>query len=164
MRRASRRQPTFTATKVCEALNVPRGTLGSWAYHYPDFFRRLDAGTTVAGKARQYTLKDLFRLAIFRHLLDFGIKGERATSWSSFCVEYMDRFEGITEMHIFLYPDEHEETRFNNDAMTSAVTPGWNLRLSISLLSIIQGVKVRLENDFADVAILKHQTAEEAEK
>jgi hypothetical protein len=160
MRRASRREPTFTAVKVCEALNSPRGTLGSWAHHYPDFFRKLDARPTVPGKARQYTLKDLFRLAIFKQLLDFGLKGEKATNWSIFCVEYMSRFEGISEMHIFLYPDEHEEMRFNDDAMKSPVTPGWNLRLSISLVPIIQGVKVRLENDAADTTCLNYQTVE----
>jgi hypothetical protein len=168
MRRSSRREPTFTITEVCKALPVPRGTLGSWAHHHPDFFRKLDAGTTVPGRARQYTRKDLTKLAIFKRLLDFGMKGERATGWAEFCVQYIDYYGHadhhgrlqITEMHVFLYPDDHQEIRFNDNVMTSPVTPGFDLRLVISVVPIIEGMKVRLENDVAEIDRLKHQTNE----
>ena len=161
MRRRPPREPIFNIAEVCRALPVPRGTLGSWAHHHPDFFRRLDAGTTVPGRARRYTLKDLFKLAIFRRLLDFGMKGERATGWADYCVEHMNRYgPHITELHVFLYPDDHEELRFNNDVMTTPITPGFDLHLIVSLVPIIEGMKVRLENEAVDGPRLKRHTPE----
>jgi hypothetical protein len=141
-------EPTFTAKRVCTALDAPHGTLNSWAHHFPGFFRNLDAATTRPGKAREYSLKDLIRLAIFKQLIDFRMTGERATTWADLCIEYMDRYgPHITEMHVFLYSaDDHEEIRFNQDVMNSPVTPGWVLRLSISLIPIIDELKARLES------------------
>lgn len=75
---------TFTPRQVCIALNVPHGTLNSWAH--AGLFKGLDAEKTVPGKARKFTLRDLRYLAVMAELLYIGMSAERARYYAAYCV------------------------------------------------------------------------------
>lgn len=140
------RTPTFAAKDVCRALNVPHGTLNSWAFH--GFFKGLDAEKTTPGKARRFTLADLFRLGILNYLMSFGISAERARVWAMQCVSYMDHAP-LSEMTISVYRD-HDEIRLDGELMSEPVAPGILLRLTIFPAEIVRTLKERLAEPVAD--------------
>jgi hypothetical protein len=135
------RSPTFVAKDVCHALDIPHGTLNSWAFH--GLFRDLDAATTKPGRPRKFTLADLFRLAIAKSLLDFGISGENARSWSTLCVSYMDQAK-ITEMWILIYRDFVQVHIVGDLEGLELPPPGALLRLTIYPLEIVKELQERL--------------------
>jgi len=140
VRRQKRKEPTFTARDVCRALDVPHGTLNSWAFH--GWFVGLDAEKTTPGKARRFTLSDLFRLAILKYLVEFGINAYRARDWAKHCVKYMDRAP-VSEMHILVYRDDHYTIHLG-DLMRKPVSSGALLRLTIYPAEIVHALKERL--------------------
>jgi hypothetical protein len=135
------RAPTFAARDVCHAIDVPHGTLNSWA-HY-GLFKDLDAAKTTPGKARRFTLADLYRLAILKQLIDFGISAERARQWSTLCVKYMDLAgPSLSEMHVLIYRET--EMVHLGDLMDGPPPPGALLRLTIYPAEIVKTLKERL--------------------
>jgi hypothetical protein len=133
------RKPTFAASDVCQALDVPHGTLNSWAYH--GWFEGLDAEKTTPGKARRFTLADLFRLAIIKYLVEFGITAERARPWALQCVKYMDQVP-VSEMHVLIYRDN--QMFHLGELMREPPPPGALLRLTIFPAEIVKTLKERL--------------------
>jgi hypothetical protein len=73
-------EPTFTAKQVCAALSVSHGTLNAWAH--AGWFVHLDAAQTIPGKARRFTVSDVFTLAIFKTLLNLGVSGKESAFWA----------------------------------------------------------------------------------
>jgi MerR HTH family regulatory protein len=140
VRRQRQRKPTFTPKAVCQALGIPSGTLNSWAFH--GWFKGLDAEKTTPGKARRFTLDDLLRLAILKHLVDFGITAERARPWALLCVRYMDEAK-FSEMSILANRDGVDEIRLDDDLMSEPPRPGVLLRLKIYPAEIVAGLKER---------------------
>jgi hypothetical protein len=141
MRTPKRRPPTFTAKMVCIALDVPRGTLGSWAYH--GHFKDLDAAKTRPGKARKFTVDDLIRLAILKLLLDFGISGESARSWSTLCVNYMNQAK-VTEMNVLVYRNGEMQVHLVGHLEMDPPPPGELMRLTLYPVEIMNTLKERL--------------------
>jgi hypothetical protein len=90
----------FTAKEVCAALNVPRGTLNSWAH--AGYFKQFDTPATNQGKARIFTWNDLLRLAIFKLLTDNDISAKSAILWAWVAVEYM---KTESQYRVAWYPD-----------------------------------------------------------
>ncbi len=79
--------PTFSAKQVCTALEISRGMLNNWASD--GYFKDFDAEAAKPGLARQFSLDDLYRLAIFRLLLDHGVPANQAQGWAILAVKYM---------------------------------------------------------------------------
>ena len=141
MRTPKKRRPTtFTAKAVCAALDVPRGTLGSWAYH--GHFKDLDAAKTKPGKARKFTVDDLIRLAILKMLLDFGISGESARSWSTLCVNYMNQAK-VTEMNVLVYRNGEMQVHLVGHLEMDPPPPNPRMRLQIFPQQIFNELKER---------------------
>jgi hypothetical protein len=139
--RAAKRRTTFTAKAVCAALDIPHGTLNSWAFH--GLFKGLDAAKTKPGKARRFTLADLFRLAILKLLLDFGISGERASQWSILCVHYMDLAE-VAEMNISIYQNGESVVYLVGDLEMDSPPLGQLMRLTLYPIEIVNALKGKL--------------------
>jgi DNA-binding transcriptional MerR regulator len=133
------RAPTFAARDVCRAIDVPHGTLNSWAHH--GLFKGLDAAKTTAGRARRFTLSDLYRLAILKQLIDFGISAENARQWSTLCVQYMDQAP-VSEMHVLIYRDG--PMVHLGELMNEPIPPGTLLQLTIYPFEIVKTLKERL--------------------
>jgi hypothetical protein len=138
--RRRQKQPTFAAKDVCQALGVPHGTLNSWAFH--GWFIGLDAEKTTPGKARRFTLADLFRLAILKYLVEFGVSANRARDWAHQCVGYMDR-SPVSEMHVLIYPNDDWMIHLG-DLMREPIASGALLRLTIYPVEIVKTLKERL--------------------
>lgn len=96
-----RKEQRFTAKDVCAAVQVPHGTLNSWAYK--GLFRHLSAAQTTPGKARRFTFRDILVLAIMKQLLDFGFGANFAVAWSAECVTALDYQK--SETHLWFGPD-----------------------------------------------------------
>src|SRR3569833_475344 len=77
-------EPTFVASAVCAATGVPRGTLNWWATH--GVLRNLSP--TVPGKARRFTVKDAFVIAVLKELTDFGIAPEQASERATKAIDH----------------------------------------------------------------------------
>jgi hypothetical protein len=135
VQRQRKREPTFAAQEVCRALGIPHGTLNSWAFH--GWFEGLDAEKTTPGKARRFTLADLFRLAILKRLVELGITAEKARPWALQCVDYMEK-EPISEMNVMIY-DDGEIYHIAGPAPAGAL-----LRLTIYPTEIVRTLKERL--------------------
>jgi hypothetical protein len=135
-----RKEPTFTAKDVCQALNVPHGTLNSWAFH--GWFVGLDAEKTTPGKARRFSLRDLFQLAIMKQLVDIGLLAEKARNWADICVRHMDQWY-FTEFHALRYPDD-DEWVIHLDDFREPPRSGASVRLTVYPVEIVNAVKQRL--------------------
>lgn len=131
--------PTFTAYDVTRALEVPSGTLNSWAFR--GLFKDLDAAKTAPGKARRFTLADLFRLAIMKRLLELGVAADQARGWATMCVRNMDETP-ISEMHVLIYKDSLMVHL--GDVMDEPLPPDALLRLTIYPRAIVQDLKEKL--------------------
>jgi MerR HTH family regulatory protein len=131
-----RRRPKFTYSgqDVCRALGVTSGTLNSWAFH--GWFKGLKAEKTVPGKARQFPIEDLFRLAVLKHLVDFGIAMERARPLALLCVQYFDQ-QPMTEFSLS-FDGTNEEIGLGGDASKALV------KLTVYPMQIIRTLKERL--------------------
>jgi hypothetical protein len=103
--------PTFAAKQVCAALGVPHGTLNSWAH--AGYFREFDSAFTTPGKARKFSLDDLFYLSIMTHFLDFGISARTAKSWSKTCAHHMKILSPM-QIKMLLYADGRDEVLLDN--------------------------------------------------
>jgi hypothetical protein len=125
---------TFSGQDVCQALGVTSGTLNSWAYH--GWFKGFDAEKTVPGRARQFTVEDLMRLAVLKHLVDFGIAMERARPLAALCVQYFDQ-SPMAEFSLS-FDGTNEEIGFGGDASKALV------RLTVYPTQIIRSLKERL--------------------
>ena len=139
MRRHGHRKPTFAPKAVCQALAIPSGTLNSWGFH--GWFKGLDAEKTTPGKARRFTLDDLFRLAITQYLVGFGIGLEKARPLAHQCVEYMDQAP-VSEMHTLIY--RNYEMIHLGDLMDDPPPPCALLRLTIYPFEIVKTLRERL--------------------
>jgi hypothetical protein len=129
---------TFTAKQVCSAVPIPQGTLNSWAH--AGLLRDLSGAETTAGRARRFTLDDVFFLAILRQLLDFGVSSRYAKPWSEECVYQMRRHgKDATEMSVRIYQDEMQIS-LNN----IAARPNEFIRLVIYPWRIVDGLEARL--------------------
>jgi hypothetical protein len=82
--------PTFRARKVCAALMIPKPTLAAMARDGVLAKLQLDAEVTVSGSARNFTLQDVFKLALYRTLKDTGLDTARATYFARAAVEAVD--------------------------------------------------------------------------
>lgn len=133
------RNPTFTASDVIRALDIPHGTLNTMAFK--GLFKGLDAEKTTKGKARNFTLPDLYRLAIMRRLLDFGVTADRAREWAMMCVNYMDKAP-VSEMNVLIYPNE--QLVHLGDLMDEPAPPGAILKLTIYPRAITKDLKEKL--------------------
>lgn len=71
--------PTFTPKQVCAALEIPHGTLNSWAH--VGILEGYDAEFTRKGKARHYSVRDLIRLSMIKYLMKLGMTLPYASSW-----------------------------------------------------------------------------------
>lgn len=131
-----RRRPkfTFSGQDVCRALGVPSGTLNSWAYH--GWFKGFDAEKTVSGKARQFTIEDLMRLAVLKHLVDFGVAMERARPLAALCVQYFDAAP-MSEFSLS-FDGTNEEIGLGGDMSKALV------KLTVYPMEIIRTLKERL--------------------
>jgi hypothetical protein len=129
--------PTFAAKQVCAALGVPHGTLNSWAHM--GFFREFDAATTTPGKARKFSLDDLFLLSIRTHLLDFGISGGRAKSWAQHCADHVKKGPPPAKLRMLLYANREEILLDDQEP-----GPGLMLELTIYPQMILAALKRRL--------------------
>lgn len=85
MQKPTDNKTAFTAAEACKALNVPRGTLNSWAFY--GLFDGLSGEKTTSGKARKFSRPDLLQLATMRQLLALGVRGKQAAQWARVCVE-----------------------------------------------------------------------------
>jgi hypothetical protein len=74
---------TFTPKQICAALEIPHGTLNSWAHS--GFFRGFDSESTEPGKARRYSLGDLTRLSLMKYFIHLGIPVGRARAIATVC-------------------------------------------------------------------------------
>jgi DNA-binding transcriptional MerR regulator len=140
VRRQRQRKPTFTPNAVCQALGITSGTLNSWAYH--GWFKGLDAERTTPGRARRFTLEDLIRLAVLKHLVEFGINMERARPLAALCVRYMDEAP-IFEFNIS-FNGNHEEIRLDEDMMSEPASAGALVKLTVYPGEIVKTLKQRL--------------------
>jgi DNA-binding transcriptional MerR regulator len=129
--------PTFSAKQVCAALDVPHGTLNSWAHF--GYFKGFDASETTPGKARKFTLRDLVKLATIKTLLDFGLTSDRARGVASIAVRGMDA-RSPQKIRVLLYADNNEAVLL--DEQESAA--GAMLELSVYPQAIIDELKARL--------------------
>lgn len=143
MRLSQRRRPkstfgdhdfTFSGMDVCQALDVPSGTLNSWAYH--GWFKGFDAEKTVKGKARQFTVEDLMRLAVLKHLVDFGIAMERARPLAALCIQQFDRMP--TPEFSISFDGTNQVIGIGGDASKALV------RLTVYPMQIIRTLKEKL--------------------
>jgi hypothetical protein len=132
--RQRRRKFTFSGQDVCQALGVTSGTLNSWAYH--GWFKGLDAEKTVKGRARQFTVEDLVRLAVLKHLVDFGIAMERARPLAALCVAQFDRMP--TPEFSVSFDGANEVIGVGGDTSKALV------KLSVYPIEIIRTLKERL--------------------
>jgi DNA-binding transcriptional MerR regulator len=132
--RQRRRKFTFSGQEVCQALGVPSGTLNSWAYH--GWFKGFDAEKTKPGKARQFTVEDLVRLAVLKHLVDFGIAMERARPLAALCVKYFDQ-SPMSEFSLS-FDGTNDEIGLGEDASKALV------KLTVYPMQIICALKERL--------------------
>ena len=94
---------TFTAKQVCAALGVPRGTLNAWAFG--GYFELFEAGHTSQGKAREFTLSDVSKLALIRHLANLGISKERIKRILGWWIDYNNHNIGEPKMRILCHAD-----------------------------------------------------------
>jgi DNA-binding transcriptional MerR regulator len=134
VRQRRRNKFTFSGKDVCQALGVPSGTLNSWAYH--GWFKGLDAEKTTPGKARQFTLEDLVRLAVTKHLVDFGVAAERARPLAALCVQYFDA-SPMPEFSLS-FDGKSEEIGLGEDTSKALV------KLTVYPMEIIRTLKERL--------------------
>jgi hypothetical protein len=125
----------FPPRLVCAALDIPHGTLGSWAArgHLANF----DAAFASRGKARQFTLKDALSLALLR---DAG--SEVPVELSGFApdaVEHWMKYRGKVRELIIGYsegPDSASFIRYNDDVMREP-KPHWTRAWSYNLDDIL---------------------------
>jgi DNA-binding transcriptional MerR regulator len=127
---------TFAAKQVCAALGVPHGTLNSWAH--AGYFHEFDAAITIPGKARKFSLDDLFYLSIMIRLIDLGFSVKTARSLSKRCLSYMEN--SPTKIRMLVYDDDREEILLNDQE----VGPGATIEVSIFPQAIVAELKRRL--------------------
>ena len=70
----------------------------------------------------------------------------RSQPFALFAVNAINQHAGahITEVSLFTYPDGSEEMRFNEELMTTPVTPGAVSRVTIFPAEIVRAMKARL--------------------
>jgi hypothetical protein len=132
--------PTYTAKDVIRGLDIPHGTLNSWAFK--GLFQGLDAEKTTPGKARKFTLDDLYRLSIMKWMMDFGISSERAHSWAIDCVKYMNEAP-ISKMIVLAYEDGWA-IRLDDGSFPHFEVPGVLMTLTVHPAEFVRTVKERL--------------------
>jgi hypothetical protein len=137
--------PTFTAGDVCRALDVPRGTLNSWAHH--GWFEGFDSQETTPRKARQFTLPDLIRLAIIRTLTGQGIDSHLAWPLMDQTIRLISRpgGEAITEVSLLVFEDGSTEFRTDEALMATQPQVAPIMRLTIYPRAIVNALKRRLD-------------------
>jgi DNA-binding transcriptional MerR regulator len=80
--------PTFTAVQICTALEISRGMLNNWLND--GYFKQFVDPNARPGRARKFSIDDLYRLAIFRLLLDHGVPVRQAEGWANLTVHHMN--------------------------------------------------------------------------
>jgi MerR HTH family regulatory protein len=79
--------PTFTPKQVCAALEIPHGTLNSWAHS--GVLLGFDAELTEPGKARRYSFADLTRLSLMKYFILLGMPVGKSRALSTVCYRYI---------------------------------------------------------------------------
>jgi hypothetical protein len=140
---ARQKAPTYTAKDVIRGLDIPHGTLNSWAFH--GLFQGLDAEKTTPGKARKFTRADLYRLATMKWLMDFGISAGRANEWAIQCINYMCEAP-IYKMTVLAYEDGWA-IRKDDGSIPPFEVPGVIMTLTIYPAEIVRALDERLGID-----------------
>ena len=135
---------TFTAAEACKALNVPRGTLNSWAFY--GLFDGLSGEKTTPGKARRFSRPDLLQLAIMRQLLALGVAGKQAAQWARVCVILILEGGDCDEAHL-VTTDDGELTFRIPERATDPEPEGVVARLVIYPREIELALRRRLRGD-----------------
>ena len=81
---------TFRTVKVCSALAISRNTLSQMVSDGILAGLQLDAAVTLAGVGRDFTLSDVFKLALFRALRGADLDTRRAVFFARQAVDQFD--------------------------------------------------------------------------
>jgi hypothetical protein len=103
VKRSKDSKTKFAAAEACTALNIPRGTLNSWAFN--GLLKNLSGEKTSPGKARKFSRADLLHLAIMRQLLSLGVAGKQANEWAGLCVTAILEGGDCNEAHLIMTDD-----------------------------------------------------------
>lgn len=130
----------FPPRLVCAALNIPAGTLATWANR--GMLRNFDAAHTTPGKARMFTMRDALALALLKagdvteyvELPDYAPTAAR---------DWMKHRPYLRELHI-RYSDKTTSIRYNDDIMESPPPSDWQRGWSYNLDDIFGQAEERL--------------------
>jgi len=135
--------PTFTAKVVCAALSLPHGTLSAWAS--AGVLKHFAAATTIAGRARRFTLSDLVMLAAIKRLTDFGVAPMRAARFASQLEDFMESFgPRMTEFNYRAYVSGDESALPNDELVRGQIAPDAWMKLTIYPVQLVAELKEKL--------------------
>ncbi len=136
---------TFSPSIVCQALNIPPGTLAAWAAR--GRFTGFDAAKTSQGRARQFSLADALALSLIKVASDRGIERPELLSFvRSAALEWLRHPKAVRELSLFDYPAPNGGTdlRYNDSVMKSKPAPGWTDRITFNLTDIFSRAQTAL--------------------
>jgi hypothetical protein len=127
-------EKSYPPRVVCRLLNIPPGTLATWASRR--YFDNFDGQTGARGKARMFSRADVLALALIKAASDWSLMPVSLPGFSPKAARfYLANPARITELVIQQWPEPEARTaiRYNDDVMqkprdtTSSVTITYNL-------------------------------------
>lgn len=143
-------RPTFTSSAVCAALDLPRGTLNSWAFK--GAMRHFDSANTTAGLARQFTLRDVLALAIIKRLVrtPLRIRLAAASEWARVATDAVGAAADPGSVRELIWCEADGRQHLLTSGMEIPANPRRTIR--IGLVEIFEPVRRRLDSSMPRVA------------
>jgi hypothetical protein len=146
---------------VCAALDIPIGTLGTWAKR--GYFANFDAAVTSKGQARLFTLTDALALALVKAASKYSLLHlpELSSFAPNAAEDWLTHRGAVRELVVRYYPAERDmaSIRYNDDAMKDPPEAGaevaFTLNLDVILGNAHEALKARLRQPDAVASDLK---------
>ena len=153
-------QEKFPPRVVCRVLDIPAGTLATWADR--GYFANFDAAFAERGKARLFSRKDVLALALIKSASTYGVLTSEISAFAPMAAEAVLRHgPSVRELIVRQYEGENSATsiRYNDDVMADPPEAGAVVTISLNLTHIFDKAVKALEQEIANrAASIKMET------
>lgn len=139
-------EPLFPPGMVSQALNIPAGTLATWARR--GWMANFDAAFAEGrGKPRMFTLPDVLALALLKFASDHGTTQPEIISYAPKAAEdYLDHPDHLTHLVVRWYREPSScSIRYNDNIMKDPPDPNPEFMVSFDLKAIFGEARRAIE-------------------